>query len=170
MLTLKRGFNIRTALVIVALMTGSEAASGLGWDDLWLRSDQQAAQALAEGDTNQAVELADDPMRRGVAHYRNGDFDQAASAFSAAGGADATYNLGNALTELGRYQEAVEAYNQALAADPTMEDAQFNRDVARHLLEKQQSENEPADQSQPQNSPSQENNTEQQQNSSSSDG
>src|SRR5690606_28066434 len=84
-------------------------------DSPWLRTDQQAQRQL----------------ERGVEAYRRGDFDAAAEAFAAAGarGAEAQYNLGNALARQGRYDEALAAYDRALSQAPGMEDALANRKV-----------------------------------------
>ena len=87
----------------------------LARDSPWLRADQQAQQELEAG----------------VEAYRRGDFEAAADAFGAAGarGAEAQYNLGNALARQGRYEEALAAYDRALAQAPDMQDALANRKV-----------------------------------------
>ncbi|HEB97202.1 MAG TPA: tetratricopeptide repeat protein, partial [Sedimenticola thiotaurini] len=111
-------------------------ATGL-WRDLWQRRDQQAAEALARGDAEAAARLARDPLRRGSAEYRRGDFAAALQAFEQASGPDADYNRGNALARLGRYREAIAAYDQALKQAPGMEDARANRAAVEKLLQQQ---------------------------------
>jgi Ca-activated chloride channel family protein len=108
------------------------------WQDLWLRRDQQAAHALQNGDFARAAELAEDPLQKGVAAYRQGDYQQALQAFSQAQGALAHYNRGNALARLGRLEEARAAYQAALDQQPGLEDARFNRDLIAELLRRQQ--------------------------------
>ncbi|NMQ19728.1 tetratricopeptide repeat protein [Candidatus Competibacter phosphatis] len=54
----------------------------------------------------------------GSAHYQAGDYEKALENFSQSDTADALYNRGNALTHLGRLQEANAAYDQALKKRP----------------------------------------------------
>lgn len=81
--------------------------------DLWRRSDQQAY----------------DHMQAGQRAYRQGDFARAQSEFAKVDSADAAYNRGNALARLGKYREAVRAYDDALKRKPGMDDARANRDA-----------------------------------------
>ncbi|MBS0200353.1 MAG: tetratricopeptide repeat protein, partial [Proteobacteria bacterium] len=81
--------------------------------DLWRRADQQAY----------------DHMQSGQNAYRKGDFARAESEFAKVDSADAAYNRGNALARLGKYPEAVQAYDQALRRDPAMADAKANREA-----------------------------------------
>lgn len=78
---------------------------------LWQRADQTAHERIVEG--NQA--------------YRAGRFEQAAELYKRSQGADAQYNLGNALARQGRYPEAIAAYDRALQAQPGMADAIANK-------------------------------------------
>ena len=45
------------------------------------------------------------------------------------------YNKGCDLDELGRYEEAIKAYDKALEIDPNHEEASYNKDLARRQLE-----------------------------------
>ena len=133
LLSFRRGW----LLVVLVVAAPLPRAQAFEFADLWLRRDQQAAAALAEGEAGRARELARDPALRGSAAYRSDDYAAAADAFAAATGADADYNRGNALAKLGRYEEALAAYERALAADPAMEDAQANRDAVEEWLKRQ---------------------------------
>ena len=84
------------------------------------------------------VRLAEDPAYRGSALYRQGDYEKAVEDFKRAPGADASYNRGNALARLSRYEEAISAYDQALELRPGMEDALANKAAVEALLNQQQ--------------------------------
>lgn len=136
-LAFRRGWLLGVVL-LAGVLSPPQPAMAAGWDDLWQRPDQQAARALAEKDYERASQLAKDPLLRGSAEYRRGNYAQALAAYSQASGATADYNRGNALARLGRYEEAIEAYDAALKAAPAMEDARANRAAVEALLKQQQ--------------------------------
>ncbi|MCG6943384.1 MAG: VWA domain-containing protein [Thiohalocapsa sp.] len=128
------------------------ATGGLAqrWHDLWQRRDQQAASALERGAFDRARDVADDPARAGAARYRLGDYEAAADAFAGGGTADDAYNLGNALARAGRLEDALAAYDAALARQPDMPDALYNRKRVEEALRRRQQQ--PQQQSQGQQS------------------
>lgn len=136
LLAFRRGWLVAVALVLVPV----PKAQAFSFIDLWQRPDQQAAAALAEGDAERAQALARDPALRGSAAYRAGDFDAALDAFSETPGGVGPYNAGNALARLGKYEEALAAYDRALAEDPQNEDAVANRKAVAEWLKRQKSE------------------------------
>jgi Ca-activated chloride channel family protein len=139
-LAFRRGWVLLVLVTVSATLSMPQPAMALGWDDLWLRADQQAARALQAGDPEQAARLADDPALRGTAAYQAGDYEQAVAAFTGSAGSDADYNQGNALAKLERYEEAIAAYDRALAMQPGMADAEHNKAEVEKLLERQQQE------------------------------
>lgn len=80
---------------------------------LWKRSDQVQHQRLAEG----------------VQAYRKGDFATARRQFEGIDSDAGWYNLANTLAREGNYDEAIAAYDRALALHPGMADAVANRAV-----------------------------------------
>ncbi|HEX5067476.1 MAG TPA: VWA domain-containing protein [Myxococcota bacterium] len=130
-----------STLLLVVLAGGAATlpaeAHAAGWDDLWSRPDQQGARALADGRPADAAKLFQDPAWRAAALYRAQDYAGAAEAFGAQEGTEAKYNLGNALARAGQLEQALGAYDQALAAQPDHADARFNRDLVAKLLEQQ---------------------------------
>lgn len=119
----------------------------LGWNDLWLRSDQQAAKALQAQQYQQALSVAEQPWQRGQAAYRIGNYEQALTEFSRQPGAIGHYNRGNALAQLGRYQEALAAYEAALQEQADFPAAEANRKLMEELIKQQrQEQSENADQ------------------------
>ncbi|GLQ92403.1 tetratricopeptide repeat protein [Dyella acidisoli] len=132
----RRGWVLVLPLVLLPMLPTSAKASG--WQDWWQRPDQQAASALRQGDAAKARQLAEDPSWRGAAAYRAKDYAAAAQALEQAKGADSQYNLGNALAKLGRYPDALKAYDRALQLDPHNEDARANRKTVEEAMRKQQ--------------------------------
>lgn len=127
-LAFRRGHLALLLMVLVPLPRGAQA---LDWPALWARPDQQASQALSRGDARGAARLYTDPAWKAVAQYRAGDYQQAVQTLEGLDTAQAWYNKGNALARLGRYPEAIAAYEEALRRDPQMEDARYNRDLLR---------------------------------------
>lgn len=125
-------------LVVVLYVLPLPPAQAFDWQDLWQRPDQRAARLLEQQEPGKAAAVAADPWLRGTAHYQAEQYEQALADFTAVPGADGFYNQGNALARLGRLEEALTAFEAALAADPDMEDAQHNRAVVEELLKQQQ--------------------------------
>ena len=86
-----------------------------------------AAQAPGATPWQRADQVAHARMRQGAQAYRGQRFEDALESWSGLQGPEAAYNRGNALARLGRFDEAVAAYDAALAAQPGMADALANR-------------------------------------------
>ncbi len=128
---------IKDRVFLVLLLAGlSFSTKALTWNDLWENPDQQGYQALKQNNWQQAVSDFNSPEWQALAYYRMGNYKKALELFSKAKNATAVYNSGNALALLGRYPDAIAAYDEALALDASFDDAHFNRDVLVHLLNK----------------------------------
>jgi len=95
-------------LLLCAWLPWQPARAAGGW---WQRPDQQAHAQLLQG----------------AQAYRRNDYAGATQRWRALPGADAAYNLGNALAEQGDYDAAIAAYDRALRMRPGMTDAIENR-------------------------------------------
>jgi Ca-activated chloride channel family protein len=131
----------RRGLVLVLLLfllPIAEPVYAFSWEDLWLTRDQQAQRELEAGNAMEAGELFEDPVWQAVARYRAAEFGPSAAGFAGQEDLDNLYNLGNALARLGEIETAIDAYEQVLEVDPDMEDALYNRDLLKDLLEQSQ--------------------------------
>lgn len=131
-LAFRRGWLLLVPLAIGIVPPPARAVS---WDDLWARPDQQASQALQRGDAAHAASVARDPLWKGGALYREGEYEDAADTFEQSDALTAHYNRGNALARAGRLDEALSAYDTVLEADPEHEDARHNRTLVARLKE-----------------------------------
>ncbi|MFM1897239.1 MAG: hypothetical protein RLZZ385_2313 [Pseudomonadota bacterium] len=140
-LSFRRGWLFGAVLIIGSgVMLPSQQVYAWEWKDLWLTKDQQAAKALEAEDYVNAGALFRSPQWAGVAHYRSGDYGSAIGGFSSENTADAHYNRGNALALNGDYQEAIAAYDIALAIDANHADAIHNKEIVEQLLQQEESE------------------------------
>ena len=131
----------RRGLVLVLLLfllPVAEPVYAFGWEDLWLTRDQQAQRELDEGNAMEAGELFEDSVWRAVAKYRAAEYGPSAAGFGNQEDIENLYNLGNALARLGEIETAIDAYEQVLEVDPDMEDAIYNRDLLKDLIEQNQ--------------------------------
>ena len=131
-LAFRRGW---LALIPLAVLVMPAPARAVTWDDLWARPEQQAARALERGDPALAAGVARDPLWKGGALYRGGQYEEAAATFAHSDTATAHYNRGNALARGGRLTEALSAYDTALEAQPQHADALHNRALVARLRE-----------------------------------
>lgn len=134
------GFRRGALAVVPLLLMPAPADAGL-WDDLWQRRDQQAFEALRDGEPAVAAALFDDggdEPWRAAALYRSGEYAAAAEHYRSGDATADLYNLGNALAQQQAYADAIEAYDAVLSQDPDHEDARFNKALVEELLERQQ--------------------------------
>ena len=161
-LAFRRGWLLTLPLLVVTILFSlPQPAMASAWDDLWQRRDQQANKALQAGDLESARQLAEHPLRRGEAAYRAGDYENALTSFSDNKSPQGNYNRGNTLAQLGQYEEAIAAYDEALAVNPDMADAAHNKAELEKLLQQQQQQEQQQEQEQEQEQEQGENNQEQ---------
>ena len=151
------------AILLLPFLFNNQPVQAFEWKDLWQTPDQQAAEALSHGDYEAAQDLFEDPMWRGSAAYKAGDFEQATSSFLTNDSVQGHFNRGNALAKDGDLQEAIDAYDRALSLDPDMEDAIANRALVEQLKDQQQDQDQQKEQNQEQNQQDQQNQDQQDQ-------
>ena len=139
-LAFRRGVLLSAVLLVFLLPSVQpvSADDGWNWQSLFQNRDQQAAQLLQQGDSEQAAELFSDQRWKAAAHYKAGDYETALQQMETLDSADASYNRANALARLGRLEDALEGYDEALKLDPDNEDAAYNRKLVEEALKQQQ--------------------------------
>ncbi|GAB1044458.1 MAG: VWA domain-containing protein [Shewanella algae] len=157
LLPLLLSFRSGLPVLLLPLSLGllvSPPSQASGFDDLWQTRDQQGMQAFKQEDFATAADKFVDPAWQGSARYRGGDYQGALQAFEQDDSATGLYNQGNALMQLGQYEEAIKRYSDALTQVPDMQDAIDNKALAESLLKQreqqqdQQSQDKQEDQSQ----------------------
>jgi len=101
-----------------------------GLSSLWLTPDQQGYHWYKKEQYLKSSELFDDPAFKASALFRAGEFEKSAALYATMNDANARYNLANANLMMGRYPQAIEFYDQALALKPVFAQAKENRAIA----------------------------------------
>ena len=124
-------------VLLLAYLLGFVGLSFWAWNragrvtaNLWWTPDQQGSRLFARGTFEEAGTRFRDADWRGTSMYRGGDFEAAADTFGFRESAEAIYNRGNSLVLLGRYDDAIDAFERALIFRPDWKEAVHNRDLA----------------------------------------
>ena len=144
--------------MLLAFILIPQVSEAFSWENIWARPDQQGVRALERDAPEEAAALFQDPGWRGIAHYRAGNYKEAEQAFSTVDTPEGHYNRGNALANLGRYEEALGSYRTTLTQQPHHADARHNMEIIKNLLEKQSSPKEEGQHARQSNSSSKEEN------------
>ena len=118
---------------------------------------QKGLHAFKNGDFDAAATLFSDPDWQAHAQYAGGDYEAALSQFTQDNSAVGQFNKANTLARIGNYENALEAYSAALEQDPDFTAAQENKAALERFLEEQ-----PPQQSSPDDAPSDQDNTDEQ--------
>jgi Ca-activated chloride channel homolog len=133
----RRGWTIRwtsSALAVAFILPTSTGFPTFSWLDLWMTHDQQGRHFFQKGDYSRAAEKFEDPLWRGLAFARAGDYDAALNAFALSDTAESWYDQGNALAHLLKLPEALAAYQQALTRRSPWPEAQENLELVQSLI------------------------------------
>ena len=150
------------SLFLVAGLQTPQISQAFEWKDLWLNSDQQAAEYINNENPQKAFEKAKSDSWKATAAYKKGDFQSAGNLFND-GSADGLYNQGNALAQSGKLQEALDAYNQSLEIRPDDEDTLYNKKQVEDALKQQQEQQQNQDNQKQDSEDQQQNQDDQQQ-------
>ena len=133
-------------IALVLLLPLPKNSYALGWQDLWRTKDQQAEQAYKNKQFEQAATLFENPDWKAAAQFKAEQ--QELGEMKPPKTATGFYNQGNVLAQSGRYEEAIKAYDKALALNPDDNDAKYNKELVEKELKKQKQEQKKQDQQQ----------------------
>ncbi|MCK5665274.1 MAG: tetratricopeptide repeat protein [Thiotrichaceae bacterium] len=128
------------------------------WKNLWMTEDQRGQKDFNKKQYSQAAKQFNNPLWKGGAHYRAGEFDKAIEQYEKFDDAESLYNKANALANLQKYEQAIENYDSALKKEPNLSDAKKSRDYVKQLLAQQKQQEQEQQQQQDSNQESSENN------------
>jgi len=126
----RKGFVIYGLLFIGLTSCSNE----MSFKDLWYTKDYQAQKMVEAGNYAEAAETFKDPMRKGVAYFKAGDYESAIAAFNQDTSAEAAYNLGLAYYKNGDYAAAQLAFGEAVEKNPDMKDASKNQQIVQKMM------------------------------------
>lgn len=142
-LSFRRGWVAKICIVLLtAHVFSPQPAHADGLMDMWLTGDQQGRCAFEHKMFDNAADHFADPMWKGVAFYRAGKFQEALDVFASVDTPESWYNQGNSLLQLGKFEQAVGSYENALNTRKDWADATANLAIARKLLKAQKAKQE----------------------------
>ncbi len=94
--------------------------------DLWFTKEYQAQKEYDKENYLIAAQGFTDPMRKGIAYYKAGDFMSAQAAFEKDTTTQGLYNLALTHAKLGQLEKSKELFDKVLQKDPTNENANAN--------------------------------------------
>jgi len=128
---------------------GKSATGYLDIEHLWSSPDQKAMKAFNAGDNESAAREFTRPDWKASAFYRSGNYQAAASVLEDPADSNGFYNKANALARLGKYQEAIKAYDRAIELDKNNDDARFNREQVKKAMQQQKQQQDNSGQQNP---------------------
>ncbi|MGY0398681.1 MAG: vWA domain-containing protein, partial [Ostreibacterium sp.] len=128
-------FSLVFAFSSLLLVQPQTAQASELWNNLWQTPNQQGQTAFDKGDYGKAGKRFANIDWQASTAYKAGNYKKAAKIYEQQG---QHYNQGNALAKSGDLKGALAAYNSVLKVHPKDQNAQFNREVVKKLLEKQQ--------------------------------
>jgi len=126
----RKYYIIATVIILVVAVYTTLATGNWTLATVFLTPDQAGYRYYLKGEYEKAAETFTDPMWKGIALFRKGDFKEASTLFAGYDTAEAAFNQGNALVMQGKYEEAVKLYKRAIDLKPGWEDAVVNLDIA----------------------------------------
>jgi Ca-activated chloride channel family protein len=133
LLWFRRGWTMRWA-ALAALTTLPAAPADAAPIDWFLTADQQGRLAFERRDYDRAADLFTDPLWRGYALYRDGQYATAIEVLDRVDTAQAAFIQGLAHVKSRGYRDGVRAFETVLERDPDYPNAAENLATAREIV------------------------------------
>jgi Ca-activated chloride channel family protein len=126
----RKGWSLNLIVVAVVFSSCSdqdnESYSDFNFSDLWYTQEYQAQKEYDAKNYLEAANMFKDPMRKGVAYFKAGDFLSAQTAFAKDTTVSGMYNLGLTYAKLGKLTESQAIFENIVERDPSNENANSN--------------------------------------------
>ncbi len=126
----RKGWTLN--LIIIAFVFNScsnkdqQKANGFNFSDLWYTQEYQAQKMYDAGNYLDAAIAFEDPLRKGAAYFKAGDFISAKTAFEKDTSTVGLYNLGLTYAKLGMLDKSQEVFEKVLQREPNNKNAADN--------------------------------------------
>ena len=130
----------RRGLIFLFILGMFEAYSNTASANWFLNNNQQGLKNFEKQNYDVAADKFTDQRWKGAALYKKGDYAAAYESFSKKDDAVALYNQGNALAKMGKIDEAIKKYEEALQKKQKFPDAKFNLEYLKKQKQQQQSQ------------------------------
>ena len=126
----RKGWTLNLIIILISFSSCSDDKnkknSDLKFKDLWYTKAYQAQQEYDKENFLSAAVKFEDPMHKGIAYYKAGDYLSAQTAFERDTTVSGLYNLGLTYAKLGQLNKSQEIFESVLQRDPSNENAASN--------------------------------------------
>jgi Ca-activated chloride channel family protein len=128
----RKGWALNMIVIVFSLSSCSSTEDNrkpeFTFQDLWFTQDYQAQKEFDSENYLEAAQQFTDPLHKGVAYFKAGDFLSAETAFAQDSSTTGLYNLGLTYAKLGKLEEAKIVFEMVLDRDPNNTNAANNLD------------------------------------------
>ncbi len=121
LLWFRKGWMVQWCWIPLLALSLTSCGTDSKHPDWWYTPDYQGQLWYQKGNYEQAAEHYQDIPHKAAAYFRSGDYQSAAELLANDSTATGQYNYGLALAQMGLYDEAIQAFQQAASQDPTLQ-------------------------------------------------
>ncbi len=118
----RKGWVVQWCWLPLMMFSFASCGANSRHPNWWYTPDYQGEMWEKKGDYTKAADLYQDDTHKATAYFKAGDYQSAAELFGMDTTAVGQYNYGLALTKLGDYDDAMEAFRQAGSLDASLKD------------------------------------------------